>query len=164
MAIKKADINDWARGTTLPIRFNAKNQEGEPISLVNHTIYMVIRDEQWEDSLSDNTARVKHRCRFWESQNADGLILITEANIGDICWLVEEGLPMQFDGQNWLEVNAGEYDVINGRHTIRFTREEAMLPVGSYYYSIDIKFPNGDIGKAVRGKFKVTYNTVNEVL
>lgn len=162
MATEKVNIADWARGTTPPMVIRAQS-EGVPYSLVGCTLVMVIRAEAWEDSLTDDTALVKRRAKFWEVVNMDGLVDIASPIEGDIAWIDDDAIARMWDGENWVEANSAENYIIGGVYTFRFTRDEMMLDVGKYYYSVDIMMPDGEIGKIVKGKINITDNTVNEV-
>jgi hypothetical protein len=151
----------WERGTNPPIRLNFSDATG-PRSLVGSVIAMVIRDEKWEDSLNDDTARAKRRIAFWETLTESDLPSIP-AGEGDLCFVFEIEVVFAYVEGAWTVANPEENDITNGVVTIRFARSEMMLPVGTYYYSIDIMFPGGEVEKIVKGSFKVTDNTVNEI-
>lgn len=163
MATAKVNINDFPRGTTPPFTIKAKAGE-VPFSLVGSTIVMTVRNEKWEDSETDATAVMKRRARFWQVGTYDDLVvLITDPTVGDIAWVDDIPEAFTWDGESWVEANSVENDITNGVYTIVFTRAETMVPVGKYYYSIDIELPNGRVGKLVKGKIAITDNTVNEV-
>ena len=83
MRTAEKNLNDWPRGTTPPMVIRvAKN--GQPMSLVGCTVALVVRDEKWEDSLTDDTARIKRRVRFWEVNARDDLDDLEAAREGDI--------------------------------------------------------------------------------
>ena len=162
MATKIHNIDDWPRGTNPPIRINLSDPQGIR-SLVGSTIAIVIRDENWEDSLTDESARVKRRVRCWQVQNEDDLEAIVGASENDLCWVNEFENVRVYDGSEWVPGNTEENHIVEGQLTFRFSRSEMMLPVGSYYYSIDIRLPDGEVAKILKGKLKITPNTVNEL-
>jgi hypothetical protein len=162
MAVARVDIRDLPRGTTPPFRLSMTSG-GAPMSLVGCTAVMVVRDERWEDSATDATARWKRRARFWQVPSLDALQGIQGAREGDIAWVDDLAIARLFDGYAWGECNTDENRITEGVYTIRPRREETMVPVGRYYYSIDIAFPSGEVVKAVKGKIEVTDNTVNEM-
>jgi hypothetical protein len=159
------DIKNWERGTTPPITIRMRNEEtNEPMTLAGCRIVMVVRDEKWEDSLNDDTARIKRRADFYQVTSlADLPISIPTPIANDIAWVTDIDSPRLWNGAEWVEVNRDENNITEGIYTIRFTRSDVMLPVGTYYYSIDIRYSNGEIGKICKGKFVITYNSVNEV-
>lgn len=156
------NFNDWPRGTTPPMVIRVAN-DGQPMSLVGCTVALVVRDEKWEDSLTDDTARIKRRVRFWEVNARDDLDDLEAAREGDIAWVSDLAVPFLLSGRGWNPIDSAENNIPGGLYTIRFTREEVMIPVGKYYYSIDMKLPTGEITKVVKGHIKITDNTVNEI-
>jgi hypothetical protein len=161
MAITRVDHNDWARGTTPPLTIRAKNKNtGESISLIGHSVILVIRSEKWDDGNSDDNALVRKRTYFHSAANIEAINSIISPKIGDVAWAEEEGVPFVYDGQ-WHQAPVSEINPPQGLYTFSVSREEMLIPVGTVYYSIDIKFPNGRYFKITRGKIKITDNTVS---
>jgi hypothetical protein len=168
MTAAKFDIKDIPRGTNPPFKITLVRADGSVYPLATPfggegcTISMVVREESWEDSLTDTTALMKRKCRFWNVPNIAALPDLAAAT-GDICWVDETASIRVYDGTAWKFGTTDENKIMQGEYTIRFTREEFMIPVGTHYYSIDIRFPNGEVTKLVRGKIKISPNTVNEI-
>ena len=159
----KLDIKDWARGTTPPITINAQ-RNGAAFSLVGCTIAMTVRPEKWKEGTTDDDALLRRHASFYQVPNIASLpALIVSPSINDIAWIDDTASAMRFNGSNWGEAVTNENRILEGRYTIRFGRAETMLPVGKYFHSIDIKFPNGEVAKICKGQFNITDNTVNEI-
>ncbi|MCL2806670.1 MAG: hypothetical protein FWD27_00675 [Coriobacteriia bacterium] len=158
------NIRDWPRGTNPPIKISLSDIEtGAPVQLVGCVVVLVIRKEKWEDSKTDDTALVKRRVACHSAIDAAGLQELPGVMSGDICWLLENGRAVAFDGSEWTELNSVGNNILEGELTIRLTREEMLLPVGIVYYSIDILLPDGEVVKALKGKIRITDNTVNVI-
>lgn len=162
MSTARKDIKDWPRGTTPPFRISV-SANGEKRSLVGCTLAMVVREDEWHDSMTDDIAVMKRRVSFYSVDKRIDLSSISNPKINDMAWVVADNVPVEYDGQRWREKDPQENAIIDGVYTIRFTRNEAMIPVETYHYSIDIKFENGEVVKIVRGKINITPNTVNEI-
>lgn len=169
------NIRDFPRGTNPPITFNMTNPDGSPFSLAKASgelgcvVAMVIREEPWEDSDNDDTALIRRRVGFWNVDTQDDFFLINNPQIGDLCWVnfpapdALDGSVFLFDGLSWNFGETDENRILDGMFTLRFTREETLLPIGRYYHSVDIMFPNGEVSKVMRGTINITSNTINEI-
>jgi hypothetical protein len=158
MAIAKVNITDFPRGTTPPLRVRAKD-----FSLNDCTLVFVMRTEKWENSTNDDTAVIKKRSHFRTVYTVSDLAIITDQIVDDVTWVIDTASAVRWDGSAWVSVSTNENDILNGIYTFRFSREETMVPVGTYYYSIDIRMPTGEIQKIVKGKISITDNTVNDM-
>jgi hypothetical protein len=169
MAIPKVDIRDWARGTTPPITIRMKDETtGLPMSLEGCRIAFVVRTEAWEDSFDDTTAVIALYRSFWRYQTVgEAQDMLNEENIGDYVWIDETGTCGEVirgdDGVSIIigEGNTTENQLVDGLTTIRLNRQQTLIPVDTYYYSIDIRFDNGEVAKISRGKLQITSNTVS---
>lgn len=160
---KKYNMKDWGRGTTPPFTIQTtKQSDGSPYSLEGCVIAFAVRSEDWENSLTDNTALIKRRVFFYRVNTFDDLASLTP-QVGDVAWLNDTESAVAWDGTAWNEVSTNENNVPGGTYVLRFTRAETMLPVGRYYHSLDMQFPNGEIQKIIRGYIDITSNTVNEI-
>lgn len=159
----KYNIKDWYRGTTPPWQIVVTNDDGSPYNLVGCRVVLVVRQDEWEDSHSDENALIKVASTVREVQFQTGLGGIENPRVGDITWVSEDDSAWQYNGTNWVQVKDDENNVIEGHITLRFTREQTMIPVDTYNYSIDIVYPNEEVHKMLFGKFRILPNTVNEV-
>lgn len=150
------------RGTNQPIILSF-NKAGEPISLTDCTIGFAVKTgDGWDTSPDDSTALVKKLIHCYEVQLETELSGIV-ANVGDLCWVYEFNNVRRWDGTAWSDGNTDTNNIIVGQISIPFEQTDFLIPVDKYFYSIDIKFPDGEVSKVVKGSFNVLYNTINYI-
>lgn len=159
------NIKDWPRGTTPPWILQFRDaRDGSPYSLTGCTIVVVVRDEKWETGYSDENARIKWRASIYDIYDPDDIDeFVPNPQDGDIVWIGFDESCVRREGGEWVPIPPDENKVLEGQVSIRFKRMDTMIDVGMYQHSVDIVFANGEIQKVLRGQFRITENTVNDI-
>jgi hypothetical protein len=148
------------RGTSMTIGIEYLNN-GAPTSIVGSIIVMAVKPDEWDESLDDSTALILKRTTIFSVVNPADMTLLTGAVDGDACWVESQNQCYMFDGTNWNTYASGNPH--EGRFTITLTHDDTLIPVETYFHSIDIRRDAMTVIKIAKGNFSILSNTVNVI-
>jgi hypothetical protein len=160
MSVAKKIKLECDRGTSMTVGLQYK-QNAQPYPLFNATVVMAVKPEEWDESLDDSTAVILKRHWITAVQSATDLVTITSAVSGDVAFVEDEDGCRMFDGTLWHFYSTD--NPMHGEFTVKLSHDDTLIPVDTYYYSIDIRMDSEIVIKVAKGQFAVHSNTVNVI-
>lgn len=132
-------------------------------TLIGARIGFVVRDEKWSDSPDDTDALINVKINIRQVATYNDLASLPNVSEQDYAHIADTNQMYRRVSGAWALYPLLRSDVEDGVFSIPVSAAETRVRPGRYYYSIDVKYPNGEVEKLMRGPVRVTANTIKEL-
>ena len=130
-------------------------------TLVGARIGFVVRDEKWSDSPDDTDALINVKINIRQVATHNDLASLPNINEQDYVHIIDTGQIYRRVNGAWSQYTLPNSDIADGVFSIPVSATETRIRPGRYYYSIDVKYPNGEVdklmGEGTRSRYSKHY-------